>query len=66
MAERNRIGIFRPTVPWAILVFAFVMSVAEEPADCPDEASAIVTDRPGTTNSSVVVPTGSLQAENGE
>jgi hypothetical protein len=32
---------------------------------CPDSASEISTDRPDTTNSSVVVPFGSLQAENG-
>lgn len=64
MAERNRIGLFQLAVPWAILVFALVMSVAEASTDCPDEASDIVTDRPGTTNSSIVVPTGSFQAEN--
>jgi len=32
---------------------------------CPDASQDIVTDRPGVTNSSVVVPTGSLQMENG-
>lgn len=66
MAERNRIGLFQLTAPRAILRFAFVMSAAEAPADCPDAASDIVTDRPWTANSIIVVPTGSLQAENGE
>ena len=32
---------------------------------CPDSQSEIQTDRPDVTNSSFVVPTGSLQAENG-
>jgi hypothetical protein len=32
---------------------------------CPDTSQDIVTDRPSVTNSSVVVPTGSLQLENG-
>lgn len=32
---------------------------------CPDASQDIVTDRPSVTNSSVVVPTGSLQMENG-
>jgi hypothetical protein len=34
-------------------------------ADCPTSTDAINTDRPGVTNSSVVVPYGSFQAENG-
>jgi hypothetical protein len=34
-------------------------------ADCPDAAQPIATDRPDVTNSSLVVPRGSLQAENG-
>jgi hypothetical protein len=32
---------------------------------CPDASQDIVTDRPSVTNSSVVMPTGSLQMENG-
>src|SRR5581483_1473784 len=32
---------------------------------CPDAAEPIATDRPDITNSSLVVPTGSLQLENG-
>ena len=34
-------------------------------ATCPTPMDAITTDRPDVTNSSLVVPTGSLQAENG-
>jgi hypothetical protein len=34
-------------------------------ADCPTSADVIATDRPDTTNSSFVIPYGSLQAENG-
>ena len=34
-------------------------------ADCPTSADSINTDRPGVTNSSVVVPYGSFQAESG-
>lgn len=33
--------------------------------DCPTSADEIATDRPDVTNSSLVVPTGSIQAENG-
>ena len=34
-------------------------------ADCPAAADVIETDRPDTTNSSLVIPYGSLQVENG-
>jgi hypothetical protein len=34
-------------------------------ADCPSPADVIETDRPDTTNSSLVIPYGSLQVENG-
>jgi hypothetical protein len=39
--------------------------VASGADNCPTDADAIVTDRPDITNSSLVVPWGSLQAENG-
>ena len=39
--------------------------VASAAEYCPDSQSEIQTDRPDVTNSSVVVPTGSFQAENG-
>ncbi len=41
------------------------IAVASAAADCPTTADHIVTDRPDVTNSSIVVPAGSLQAENG-
>ena len=40
-------------------------SVAFAADDCPNSSSEISTDRPDVTNSSRVVPYGSLQAENG-
>jgi Putative MetA-pathway of phenol degradation len=41
------------------------MSTASGGDSCPADANEIVTDRPDITNSSLVVPLGSLQAENG-
>jgi hypothetical protein len=43
-----------------------MLAVAEARADsCPKPSEEIVTDRPDVTNSSIVVPVGSLQNENG-
>jgi hypothetical protein len=49
------------------LLSAFAISAADEArADaCPTVKDEIATDRPDVTNSSIVVPTGSLQSENG-
>ncbi len=51
------------------LIFAAVavcgLAVPAADAGCPTAADAIETDRPDVTNSSLVVPRGSLQAENG-
>jgi hypothetical protein len=53
----------------ALLVWAFTMiTVAEARAEgenCPTPKDEIATDRPDVTNSSVVVPFGSFQSENG-
>src|SRR6202795_5267551 len=51
----------------ACLLSAFAISAAGEArADaCPTPKDEIATDRPDVTNSSLVVPTGSLQSENG-
>jgi hypothetical protein len=51
----------------ACLLSAFAMSAAGEArADaCPTARDEIATDRPDVTNSSIVVPMGSLQSENG-
>jgi len=51
----------------ALLLAALGQGIVEAPAAeyCPDTQSEIQTDRPDVTNSSFVVPNGSLQAENG-
>src|SRR4029077_4932225 len=51
----------------ALLLAALGRQIAAASAAeyCPDSQSEIQTDRPDVTNSSFVVPTGSLQAENG-
>jgi hypothetical protein len=47
------------------LIFAAVWFELARAAECPSPASEINTDRPGVTNSSLVVPAGSFQSENG-
>jgi hypothetical protein len=51
----------------ALLLAALGQEIAAALASdyCPDSQSQIQTDRPDVTNSSFVVPTGSLQVENG-
>jgi len=50
----------------ALLMSALTSGVcAAHAQDCPTSADEIATDRPDVTNSSLVVPTGSIQAENG-
>jgi hypothetical protein len=51
-----------PVVFWAL---AGLVSNASGADNCPTNANEIATDRPDITNSSLVVPVGSLQAENG-
>ena len=48
-----------------VLAFAVVGTVAARADGCPTAMDEIETDRPDVTNSSVVVPPGSLQSENG-
>ena len=48
-----------------VVALARPASVAHAADGCPNSASEISTDRPDVTNSSVVVPYGSLQVENG-
>jgi hypothetical protein len=55
-------------IPTALLAFILARTVPLHGQDQPlsvDAAGPIATDRPAVTNSSVVVPAGSLQAENG-
>ena len=57
-----------PRSVWLTVVVAlFALDVNSAPADeeCTQQSEPIETDRPDTTNSSVVVPVGSLQNENG-
>jgi hypothetical protein len=46
-------------------LFAIFAAVDAKADTCPTAKDAIATDRPDVTNSSLVVPTGSLQSENG-
>ena len=52
---------------WSLLlsVAACVGALPAMGEECPTTASDIATDRPDVTNSSIVVPVGSLQSENG-
>ena len=67
MSNNSSIGI-RLFVSWCVLLLVTVTNrptaaVASDP--CPTSADEIATDRPDVTNSSLVVPYASLQAENG-
>jgi hypothetical protein len=48
-----------------VLLFAVVGTIGARADGCPTATDAIATDRPDVTNSSVVVPSGSIQSENG-
>jgi hypothetical protein len=48
-----------------VLLFAVVGTIGARADACPTATDEIATDRPDVTNSSVVVPPGSLQSENG-
>jgi hypothetical protein len=51
---------------WCAFVVAMLAAAPARATDpCPTDADEIATDRPDVTNSSLVVPDGSLQAENG-
>jgi hypothetical protein len=49
---------------WLWAIFCFYAPIAGA-SDCPKAGEEIATDRPDVTNSSIVVPAGSLQSENG-
>jgi hypothetical protein len=55
----------RPLGLAAFLGFAAFPVAAAAADTCPRPGSEIATDRPDTTNSSLVVPQGSFQQENG-
>jgi len=48
-----------------VLLFAVVGTIGARADGCPTASDEIATDRPDVTNSSVVVPSGSIQTENG-
>jgi len=58
-----------PSKSWLCALFALacvgISSASAANDGCPPSAAEIATDRPDVTNSSLVVPTGSLQNENG-
>ena len=58
-----------PSKSWLCALFALacigISSASAANDGCPPSAVEIATDRPDVTNSSLVVPTGSLQNENG-
>jgi hypothetical protein len=64
----DRLGTSLRLLLWcALLLSAFggAVSTASGAGGCPTDTNEIATDRPDITNSSLVVPLGSLQAENG-
>jgi Putative MetA-pathway of phenol degradation len=62
---RNKSGSSLPSLLCCLLLFALAAPASGTAGECPTAADEIVTDRPDVTNSSVVVPFSSLQAENG-
>jgi hypothetical protein len=64
--DRPSASLRRRRFRFLVLVFLAMPGAAEAWADaCPSAKDEIATDRPDVTNSSLVVPTGSLQSENG-
>ncbi|MBR0873584.1 transporter [Bradyrhizobium tropiciagri] len=63
----NRLGVVARTATLGFLlaVLATTVSTTVRAASCPKPGDDIATDRPDVTNSSIVVPVGSLQNENG-
>src|SRR5260370_9648502 len=55
----------RPLQICVLSAFAFLSAVDAQAEGCPTAKDQIATDRPDVTNSSLVVPVGSLQSENG-
>jgi hypothetical protein len=67
MSQAPIATICRRAIAGVLFIFATTMGASATFADdvCPNSASEISTDRPDVTNSSRVVPYGSLQIENG-
>lgn len=66
MSKRS-LGKFASSAFWSVALLAALLNPAKAGATdpCPTDTDEIATDRPDVTNSSFVVPYGSLQAENG-
>lgn len=65
MQNQPRICLWLVLCCATVVLFVAETSVSFCASECPTAADEIDTDRPDVTNSSVVVPFGSLQAENG-
>ena len=67
MSQSSHTTILRFAIAGVVLVFALILNASAALADdgCPASNAEISTDRPDVTNSSRVVPYGSLQFENG-
>src|ERR1700730_18245697 len=59
------VSMLRLPLKFGCLSIALVWFGAAHAGECPSPQSEIATDRPDVTNSSLVVPTGSFQSENG-
>lgn len=59
------IGMCRVSLAFGLVVVTCLGASAAVADDCPTSADPIATDRPDVGNSSLVVPMGSLQSENG-
>jgi len=58
-------AVHRPAFLALLIALVCLITIGAKADDCPASKDAISTDRPDVTNSSIVVPAGSLQSENG-
>lgn len=67
MSKNASVSVPRIWITFVLAIGAFSPGISKSMAaeDCPSAATDIATDRPDVTNSSVVVPQGSLQSESG-
>src|SRR6266567_5457676 len=59
------VSMLRLSLQCGCLAIALLSLGAAQASECPSSRSEIATDRPDVTNSSLVVPAGSVQSENG-
>jgi hypothetical protein len=67
MSKNASVSVPRIWIAFLLAIGAFSAGITKSMAaeDCPSAGTDIATDRPDVTNSSVVVPQGSLQSESG-